>query len=174
MKELLPPDDMYGLSKIMAILAWILLLVAFGLFFHYWRGEAKAPIVVSADGNQETIIKRSDDNQYLTQGEINGIKVTFLLDTGATDIVIPGNLEKKLKLTRGYESHANTAGGNIVIYATRIQELKIGHIVLRNLPAHIAPKMDGEILLGMTALKRIHFQQSEDAIVLTTRPAPER
>ncbi|MGD9592319.1 MAG: TIGR02281 family clan AA aspartic protease [Candidatus Berkiella sp.] len=126
--------------------------------------------LVTKDGITETLIKRNAHNQYLVQGTLNGEKVTFLLDTGATSVVVPVKLAKKLNLTFGPQATASTAGGNVSVFQTRIKEIIIGNIVLNNISANINPNMDDdEILLGMSALRRVTFYQQGDNLVLTTK-----
>lgn len=131
--------------------------------------------MVTVEGIEKTIITRNPYNQYLTQGTLNQHPVNFLLDTGSTDIVIPGDLAEKLKLKRGAKSIATTAGGTTFVYATDITELTIGHIRLQHLRASISPGFKGDdIILGMSALKKMDFQQQGDNLILTTRTAPLR
>ncbi len=167
------PSDTQGIGRVMVICAWILAILLMTLFFSHWSKEnhmsTKAKMV-TVDGITETLIKRNAHNQYMVEGTINGHPVTFLLDTGATAVVVPEKLAKKLKLPFGPEASANTAGGTVTVYHTRIKEIVIGNIVLQNIAANINPKMDDdEILLGMSALKKVSFYQQGDNLVLTTK-----
>lgn len=164
------PSQYYG--KGMLLGAWIFIILLFAFFFWQWNKKetaAQIPEVRTLNDAKETILTRNG-HQYLAKGQINHIDVTFLLDTGATEIVIPQKLAKKLNLPRGIKSEAITAGGKIDVYGTRIEELVIGHIVLHNLYASINPHMnDDEVLLGMSALKRINFWQEDDKLILKTK-----
>jgi aspartyl protease family protein len=174
MKELPPPQEdnnTQGIGKVMVICAWVLGILMMTLFFSQWSKEkqmnTKAKLV-SVNGVPETIIRRNVHNQYMVEGKINGKPVVFLLDTGATDVVIPGKVAKELNLIHGPEGIAGTAGGNITVNLTRIEELTIGNITIHRVSASINSKMDGdEVLLGMSALKRITFYQQGDNLVLT-------
>ncbi len=168
-----PPSDTQGLGRVMVICAWILAILLMTLFFSHWSKEnhmsTKAKMV-TVDGITETLIKRNIHNQYIVEGTINGQNVTFLLDTGATAVVVPVKLAKQLNLTFGPEVSANTAGGTVSVFQTRINEIVIGNIILTNVGANINPTMDDdEILLGMSALKRVSFYQQGDNLVLTTK-----
>ncbi len=106
-------------------------------------------------------LQRNRQGHYLARGEINGITTDFLVDTGATDVVIPARIAKRLKLKRGRSSIANTANGTVKVYRTRIDQLTIGDIHLDNVAASINPGMQGQaVLLGMSALSRVEFIQS--------------
>ncbi len=167
-----------SLGRVMAICAWILAILLMTLFFSQWSKEnhmnTKAKMI-TVDGVEETLIKRNVYNQYRVEGLLNGHPVIFLLDTGATSVVVPEKLAKKLKLTFGPEAKANTAGGTVTVYQTRIKEIVIGNITLHNVAANINPTMDDdEILLGMSALKRVTFYQQGDNLVITNRKLDDR
>ena len=115
----------------------------------------------------EVPLKRNRFGHYLVNGVINGREVEFLLDTGATDVVVPEITAKRLGLPYGRKGQAMTANGTVTIYQTRIDELHIGEIRLYNIAASINPAMSsGAILLGMSALGRIEFSQQGNTLTL--------
>ncbi|MBS0288105.1 MAG: retroviral-like aspartic protease family protein [Proteobacteria bacterium] len=177
MEEQPTPENSQGIGKVMVICAWILAILMMTLFFSHWSKEnhmnTKAKLV-NVNGNLETLITRNAHNQYMVDGMINGQKVVFLLDTGATAVVIPGKIAKELNLKYGPQATANTAGGNVDVYQTWIDELVIGNIMLNHVSANINPAMnDDEILLGMSALRRLSFYQQGDNLVITTKKKEE-
>ena len=120
-----------------------------------------------ADQQRVVVLKRNRYGHYVTQGKINNHAVTFLLDTGASDISIPDKIARKLKLKYGQERRYQTANGIIVGNLTLLNQVSIGNIQLRNIRASINPKMDNdEILLGMSFLKNIEFTQRGDTLIL--------
>lgn len=171
MADLPSSDGTENLGKFMAIIAWILVLLLFGLFFHHWikkNAQPTKPEIVTVEGVEKTIITRNADNQYLTEGSIHQHPVHFLLDTGSTDIVVPADLAEKLKLRKGQKNMAHTAGGKIIVYDTVIEELTIGHIQLHNLRASISSSLHGnDVILGMSALRKIDFYQQGNNLILT-------
>ncbi len=121
------------------------------------------------DEQVEVPLKRNRFGHYVVTGEINGTAVEFLLDTGATDVVVPESLAKRLGLPYGRRGQAMTANGVVVIYDTNIRELNIGEIRLTNIDASINPSMEGAILLGMSALGQIEFTQRGNTLTLKHR-----
>jgi aspartyl protease family protein len=122
---------------------------------------------LQSNGQAEVTLQQNRQGHYLSNGAINGEKVTFLLDTGATQVSIPGHIAEKLSLQAGSKSRVQTANGSINVYQTKINELRIGNIYLYNVAAHINPSMDAdEILLGMSALKRVEFSQTGKQLIL--------
>ncbi len=123
--------------------------------------------VSNIDGRQiEVSLKRNRQGHYVVTGEINNRPVDFLLDTGATDVVIPENMAAQLSLRKGRAGTAMTANGPVTVYDTMINQLKVGDIVLYNVPASINPGMQSGVLLGMSALSQVEFVQSGDSLTL--------
>ncbi len=114
----------------------------------------------------EVPLKRNRQGHYLLVGQINGKDVEFLLDTGATDVVVPESTAQRLGLPYGIRGRALTANGPVTIYQTRIDELHLGKIRLTDINASINPAMEGAILLGMSALAQIEFSQQADTLTL--------
>lgn len=118
-------------------------------------------------GTREVVLVQNRQCHYVASGLINDVPVTFLLDTGATDVAIPAAIARQAGLTPGAESRAGTANGVVTVYATRIDRLQLGNIVLNDIVASITPSMGGDtILLGMSALRQIEFTQSGDRLTL--------
>ena len=123
-------------------------------------------------GIREVALQRNRQGHYVSAGTINGIPVTFLLDTGATAVAIPPSLATAAGLVPGYASRATTANGVITVYSTQIDKLVFGNIELNNINASITPTMGNDtILLGMSALKEVEFSQRGST--LTLRQLPE-
>ena len=115
----------------------------------------------------EVNLKRNRQGHYIVTGQINRQPVEFLLDTGATDVVIPEAIARQLNLRVGRPHLASTANGTITVYSTIIDELGIGDIILYNVRASINPAMrPPSVLLGMSALKQIEFIQKGDSLTL--------
>lgn len=156
----------------MLLVAWIGVLGLLTLVFGEWEEKQVNPnqVPVSAenpDGSIEVILQRNRQGHYVAGGTINGHPVTFLLDTGATDVVVPADIAKDAGLKRGPEARARTAAGVVRVFHTRIDTLRLGDIQLRDLPATINPHMEGVgVLLGMSALRHVEFRQTGSELIL--------
>lgn len=155
----------------MMIVAFIIALGLLTMFFadiqESQYNPNQAPLSSPAGNAVEVALLRNRQGHYVVTGEINQQPAEFLLDTGATDVVIPADLAAQLGLSRGYAAKAMTANGTVTVYETSIDQLKVGDIELRNVRASINPGMRGQsILLGMSALKQIEFVQRGDQLTL--------
>lgn len=170
-----PPAPGKSLGKSMSIAAWVSGLLVLTLFFgdleRDWLNPNREPhSLVTQEGVQEVVLKANRQGHYVVSGSINEEKTEFLLDTGATDVAISENLARRFGLRRGLKGTASTANGNVTVYATRINRLQIGSIILYDVPATIIPEMDDFVLLGMSALRRVEFTQRGNQLTLRNYP----
>lgn len=122
---------------------------------------------INAFGAIEVILQSNRQGQYVLTGSINNVTAEFILDTGATDVVIPEGLARASGLEYGFQSQAMTANGLVNIYTTRINELRLGAITLEDVRASINPAMhESMVLLGMSALRQIEFVQQSTQLTL--------
>ncbi len=167
-----PPGQSTG--KFMMFTTWIGLFSMLTFYFTNWEEQQinpnQAPESFQQGQIRTVILKSNKLHHYIADGSINSFPVTFLLDTGASDVVVPAELARKLGLPKGPGSYATTANGEVQVFSSRINYLKLGNIVLRDIEAAINPGMRGnEILLGMSALKYLEFSQIGDKLELRQR-----
>ena len=150
------------------IAMWIaVMIMVYFLFENILENDYNPNQHVQMSVPNEVSLQRNRYGHYVAQGKINNRSVTFLLDTGATDISIPSKIAKKLKLKAGQERRYQAANGIIVGNLTTLNSVSIGNIKLNNVRASINPAMDNdEILLGMSFLKFIEFTQRGDTLIL--------
>ncbi|CAI8923665.1 MULTISPECIES: retropepsin-like aspartic protease family protein [Pseudomonas] len=164
-----PPGKRAG--RVLLILAWAAGLFLATRFFGEWEQRQANPnaVVTSQHGEGYIEVQLAGNGQghFVADGRINGQTVHFLLDTGATDVAIPEALASKLGLERGAPVMLSTANGRTQGYRTRLEQLQLGDILLRNVRALVVPGLDGEqVLLGMSALKQLEFTQRGGTLLL--------
>lgn len=119
------------------------------------------------DGGVEVVLQRNRQGHYVMTGHINDVRATFLLDTGATDVVISEELADRAGLSEGLPTQAMTANGVVTVYSTSVPVLDMGDITLYDVRASINPAMQNEtVLLGMSALRHVEFSQRGDTLTL--------
>ncbi|MCP3665282.1 MAG: TIGR02281 family clan AA aspartic protease [Gammaproteobacteria bacterium] len=156
----------------MVYVAWILLVILLTLLFSKLLDHQNNPNQnpegrLSAEGLPEVLLKRNRMGHYVASGRINGISVTFLLDTGATDVALSEKLAMRLLLDKGVAVTSRTANGTVISWRTRLNEVALGDIRLYDVRATVLPSMlDDEVLLGMSFLKRLEMVQRGDQLVL--------
>jgi aspartyl protease family protein len=154
----------------MIAVGWALLLGVMFWFFTDWsEREANPNRNMKVSASAEIVLARSRDGHYYADGEINGRRVRFLLDTGATQIALPRALANELGLKLGPAITMQTAAGPANGYPARLASVRLGGIEITDLGAVVAEGMSSEtVLLGMNFLRRLEMTQRGDQ--LTLRP----
>ena len=162
-------------NKIGKLFVWLAWIVAIALLMFFFQGvldeqynpNSQPQVSLNNSGQAEVILKQNRQGHYVTLGSINDNSVTFLLDTGATQVSIPAHIADKLQLESFGSYPVQTANGSVTVFRTKIDQLSIGNIFLYNVAAHINPAMKSdEILLGMSALKEVEFSQKGKQLTL--------
>jgi aspartyl protease family protein len=104
---------------------------------------------------------------------VNGsVNAPFLVDTGATDVLIPAPLAKRLGLESGPETRSKTyqtANGLVTQATVMLGSLDLGGAVVENVPASISPSMEIG-LLGLSFFNHFTYHIDAAAGVLTLVP----
>ncbi|MDR2015157.1 MAG: retroviral-like aspartic protease family protein [Azoarcus sp.] len=170
------PDEEKDLVRPMGRgMAWLAALALIGVLWLFFEGvqdrraNPNRHLTVAPGAASELVLKRNPDGHYFVPGAINGQPVTFMLDTGATQVALPARLGRRLGLQAiGPAIQISTANGIVEGRMTLIDELAFGPFALRQTQATLNPGMDGDeiILLGMNVLKRLELAQRGDTLVL--------
>jgi len=169
-------DSTNKIGKIFVWFAWIIAIALLMLFFQgvldkQYNPNSQPQVSLNSAGQAEVILKQNRQGHYVTKGTINESSVTFLLDTGATQVSIPAHIANQLQLESFGSYPVQTANGTVTVYRTKIDQLSIGNIFLYNVAAHINPAMKSDdILLGMSALKKVEFSQKGKQLTLREYP----
>jgi aspartyl protease family protein len=115
------------------------------------RGEGE---VVAA--GRELRIRKSMDGHFWVNGELNGRKVRFLVDSGATVTSLSaGTAARADVVTGGLSVVVNTANGIVRASRGRAERLKIGTIERRDLAVHVSESFGDTDVLGMNFLSSL-------------------
>lgn len=175
MTEKQPTGSTDTLGKGFTIIAWLLLLglLAWG-FQGYLDGQhnpnQQLQSAQGAQGQISTTLVRNRSGHYVGTALINGMPADFMLDTGATTVAVSEQAARRLGLARGQQIQVMTANGIASAWRSRIDELRLGDIRLYQVDASIVPNLSGtEILLGMSALNQLEFNQQANQLTLIQR-----
>ena len=167
------PDETQRTGRYMLIVAWVGGLALLTLLFQdvletRINPNANPVVQQGGDGRKQVVLDRNVQGHYVATGQINGAPVTFLLDTGATDVAIPEDLAERLRLERLSGGISQTANGPVAVWQTLLDSVTLGSLKLTDVRASILPSMRGtdKVLLGMSFLKQVEFSQRGDQLVL--------
>ncbi|MFH0344292.1 MAG: TIGR02281 family clan AA aspartic protease [Chromatiales bacterium] len=107
---------------------------------------------------------------YNVGGAINGFAVSFMVDTGATQVAMNKHLARRLGIDYrliGNEGVSSTASGIVRSFGVTLKKVRVGDIELMDVPATV---IDGdfpkEALLGMSFLSRVDMDREGRLMVL--------
>lgn len=91
------------------LLAWLVLMAVGYVSVDAWLTPPKATVAANGDLH----IPRSRDGHFYVDGAIDGVPVTFLVDTGATMVVMSEAIARRASLPRGVPTTFHTANGSL-------------------------------------------------------------
>ncbi|MBV1688051.1 TIGR02281 family clan AA aspartic protease [Novosphingobium sp. G106] len=106
----------------------------------------------------ETRIEMSNDGHFWLQASVNGQKRRFLVDTGATITALSEGTAEAAQVEQQELRQSvlmRTANGTVTAELARIDELRFGNVVARDLDAVIAPGLGETNVIGMNLLSRL-------------------
>jgi aspartyl protease family protein len=169
------------LAKLLKYLAmWSVVgLVAVSIYayrydFHDFKnrilGEI-APANVRVNNSGELVINLAQDGHFYMDAKVNGVKLRFMIDTGASDVVI-GTKEaeilginlKKLIFNKVYQTANGKSLGATIVF----DEVEVGGVKFNDIAASVNSSDMGTPLLGMSFLRQFKkYEFYQDKLVLT-------
>ena len=160
-------------KKLQQAALWALIFVGAMAAYGLWDDISRSSLTarISAETGEITVPRAADGHYYLTL-RVNDVPIRFVVDTGATDMVLtradavaagvdPGD--------QGFSGRARTANGTVRVAPVRLDTVAIGPVQDRNIRASVN---DGEMdtsLLGMTYLHRFSSIQITNGEMILSR-----
>ena len=120
---------------------------------------------------QEVQVWQNNAGMYTTVGSINGLPVSFLVDTGASQVALNADEARRLGIdfrVSGTPAAVGTASGVVRAWAITLDTVKVGSLELRNVGAVVLEgNTPQHALLGMTYLGRLEI--NNDGRLMTLR-----
>lgn len=147
--------------------AWIALIVAAAALFAAGRSPSAPPMQETSssaerhsgrDGWNRLTIPADMRGHFLVDAEVNGTAVTFLVDTGASSVVLSPQDARRIGLEPErlrFTERFGTANGTVRAAPVELREIRIGQLAQRYVPASVNEAPMGISLLGMTFLSRL-------------------
>ena len=119
----------------------------------------------SAESDLEYVIQAGAGGHFVVEAVVNGAPVTFLVDTGASHVVLTmedaervGFRPESLRFTERFAS----ANGEVRAAPVVLRELRVGQFSVFDMPASVNEAPLRVSLLGMSFLRRLHGYGVED------------
>lgn len=136
--------------------AWALIFMIVVAGAGIWH-ESQTTHQVRIEDSGQIVATRAFDGHYHLSLEVNGVATDFLVDTGATDIVLTRRDAEAAGLnvdSLNFIGRALTANGEVRTAPVRLDELSLGPVTDRNVYAVVNDGNMQQSLLGMGYLER--------------------
>ncbi len=161
------PDERQ-LGGVFLIIGWIVGFSLVAVLINSYLFGTKAPKIAATAAGTTITLSRDNDTHFRVKGSINGIPITFLVDTGASTVAVSPTIAKQANLAKEAEMQTQTANGNSLGYFTKIDKLNIAGIDIPDVSAIIVPNMEADqALLGMNVLQYFNIEQTSNSMTLT-------
>jgi aspartyl protease family protein len=153
-------------------MVWAFIFVGFIAAFGLWndiRDDVMPRQTLVQSGTVE--VPRAPDGHYQVVLRLNDVAVNFLVDTGASDIVLTKQDAERIGLdlsTLSFSGQATTANGSVQTAGVTIQTVQLEDILDRNVRASVNNGDMPDSLLGMSYLSRFEkIEISGNTLVLS-------
>jgi len=151
-------------------------------YFDRMAGHAAAPPAPAAQvvtspppsysgGPRSVVVQRDSRGHFAIEGGVNGRRVGFMVDTGASVVALTERDASRLgyhPAIRDYSLSMRTANGIARAAPIKLDMVEIGGVMVRNVDAIVMPDAAlSENLLGLSFLSRLRrFEYREGRLVL--------
>jgi aspartyl protease family protein len=132
----------------------------------------KAPVQTVAQVSARSLdVPRDARGHFQTDGRIEGQRVNFMIDTGASLVALNEKTAARFGLRPSrsdYNATVTTANGTIKAARTRLAVIELGGLVVRDVDAMVLPdEALSENLLGLSFLSKLkRFEYANGKMVL--------
>jgi aspartyl protease family protein len=138
---------------------WFFIFLGAVLAYGVWEdvkdiAVPRQSVMSGPDGTIVDVPRGRDGHYHLMLG-VNGVEVEFIVDTGASDLVLTRQDAQRVGLdldTLTFAGEAMTANGMVRTAAIRLDEVSLGTITDRHVPAVVNGGEMRQSLLGMSYL----------------------
>ena len=125
----------------------------------------------SEGSGSQIVLTAGSGGHFFTRGSINGKTVQFVVDTGATNISLSQSEADRIGLNyrNGERGVSNTANGQVMVYRTMLDVVRVGDVLVYNVAATVLPAQMESVLLGNSFLTRFQMKRENDVMMLVKR-----
>ena len=120
-------------------------------------------ICVHCNAQEYIQMKKEASGIYTIPCEVNGLKLRFILDTGASNVTL-SLAEATFMIKNGYLTAGDFVGTSNAVLAdgsvsentiVKLKEIKVGSLTIKDVHAMIVDNINAPLLLGQSVLSRV-------------------
>jgi aspartyl protease family protein len=154
-----------------ATVVWIGLLA--GGWYLVDRSVTSTPAVRGCGDegrSDEIVLAVAADGHFYIDGAVNGTAVSFVVDTGASNVTVGGRWARQAGLSEGLPAFFNTANGRVEGRLVPRQKVRAACLEVDDITVAVSPGLDQIGLLGQNFLRRFEVVQTARELRLRLRP----
>ena len=128
-----------------------------------------APVRPAAAAN-ENVYRRARDGHFYVDADVNGARIRFLVDTGATYVALSPDDARSAGLrvfASDYTARSSTANGVTRVAPVTIRQIELDQLQLFDVRAVVLEQPMPVSLLGMSFLSRLQgYETRDDELVM--------
>ncbi len=150
---------------------WLVMGALLWWGFSWWEERGRAALQPYESGAGELVIPRSRDGHFYVPGEINHVRVNFMVDTGASSVAISAATARQAGLPEGTPITLRTANGEREGFMVQNVPVKAGHLTRNDVRVTTGLRMDepDDALLGQSFLRHYDVRIDGNRMVLSAR-----
>jgi len=135
----------------------------------------ESPVSVAAQngsgGGRRVVLHAGSGGHFYGTAMLNGMTVPFMVDTGASDVVLGAAQAEQIGLSfrSGQRQMVVTANGLVPAYRVPLDSVRVGEVEIFNVEASVVPAGMPAVLLGNSFLSRFQMKQENDQLLLEKR-----
>ncbi len=155
-------------------MAWVFIFIGVIAAYGLWEDirTTVGPTPQMAVTGNTIEVPRARDGHYYLPIVVNGEPITFMVDTGASQIVLTAQDAEKVGIDPAqlnYFGRASTANGEVRTAPVRLSEVELGPITDRDVSAWVNEGQMNQSLLGMEYLHLFSNIQFSDGRMILSR-----
>ncbi len=127
----------------------------------------------ASTGARDTVTLAADSRgHFSTVGQVNGVALNFLVDTGATLVAISAADARRIGIDyrQGLRGLSQTANGVVPVYRVRLDSVTVGGVTVLGVDAVVLDGAGLDVaLLGNSFLNRMEMRREGQVLTLTKR-----
>jgi aspartyl protease family protein len=135
------------------------------------KSDATAAPTQSRNAGRTVVIPRDSRGHFQVNGRVDGKRIEFMVDTGASVIALTARDAARLGIrptSREFTAEVKTANGTVRAARTQLNRVEIDDVTVRDVAALVVPdEALSENLLGLSFLSKLRrFEYSNGKLVL--------
>ena len=153
-------SSIWRLAKMAGL--WAVIIAGIATFYLY-RSDFGGRFMSALDPSgvisteEGLMVHRARDGHFWLKARMNGVPLRFMVDTGASNVVLSPDDARKIGINMGllrYDGRASTANGEVRYARATVSSMRLGDAELYDVPVTInGAEMHGS-LLGMSVLRK--------------------